>query len=194
MLLGMKMLIVYASKYGQTAKIATAIAEAVRQEGVDARAANVASLPRDLDLRAYDSVVVAGPFYFGHMLKPLQRFVKRNLSALALTRTALIAVSLSAKFEPATAEELVHTFVRDTGWLPETFTCVAGAESFTKYGFFTTWIMRKIARQQGRGGDFTKDREYTDFGALTGFMREFVAKCRVAPQRDVTASAAAVRP
>lgn len=185
----MKMLIVYASKYGQTAKIAGAMADTVRHEGIDVRAANVASLPRDLDLRSYDAVVVAGPFYFGHMLKPLQRFVKQNIAALTATRTALVAVSLSAKFEPLTADDLVHTFVRDTGWLPETFVCVAGSEAFTTYGFFTKWIMKRIARQKGRGGDFAADREYTDWDALARFTREFTAKLA-----KPIASTAAARP
>jgi len=122
----MKILVVYATKYGQTEKIAGAIAETVRKEGADVRAVAVKSLPRNVDLRAYDAVIVAGAVYTGHF-KGLRSFVKQHAAALAAVRNAFIAVSLAAKFDPPTAEKEVHDFVAETGWLPETFTCVAGA-------------------------------------------------------------------
>lgn len=156
-----KILIVYASKYGQTEKVATAVAETVRKEGADARAIDVKSVPRNLDFRVYDAVLVAGACYTGRFRR-LRRFMRRHGAQLDAVRNAFIAVSLSAKFDPPNAEEEVHAFVREFGWLPGTFTCVAGAESFTRYGFLTGYVMRKIARENGRGADFTKDREYTD--------------------------------
>ena len=173
----MKVLIVYASKYGQTEKIATAVADTLRQEGADARAIPVKSLPRGLDLRAYDGVIVAGACYTGRF-KRLRKFMRRYGAQLPAVRNALIAVSLSAKFDPANAEKEVHAFVAEFGWLPDTFTCVAGAESFTRYGFLTGFAMRKIATKEGRGGDFTNDREYTDWDALAQFAREFVVKVK----------------
>lgn len=184
----MKILIAYASKYGQTEKIATAAADTARQEGADVRALPVKQIPRNLDLREFDAVIVAAPCYTGHF-KKLRAFMRRYASELPKVRNAFIAVSLSAKFDPPNAEKEVHDFVGETGWLPETFTCVAGAESFARYGFFTRMIMKKIATEHGRGGDFSKDREYTDWTALAQFVREFVAKLK-----NVSASAVAARP
>ncbi len=185
----MKVLLIYASRYGQTEKIAEAIAETARREGADARAANVESLPREIDLRSYDAVIIAGGVYYGRLARKLRRFVRHHAVALSHVHTALVAVSLSAKFEPADADEYVHTFVRQTGWLPETFKGVAGSEAFTKYGFYTGWVMRRIARRNGRGGDFSCDREYTDWEDLARFTREFLKKA--AP---VSASAVAAQP
>ena len=191
----MKVLIVYASKHGQTAKIAAAIAAVVQQEGADVRAFEVSLLPRDFDPRAYDAVIVAAPVYYGRFVKRLRKFIARNATVLASVRNALVAVSLSAKFDPSNAEKELHAIIAETGWLPETFTLVAGAESFAKYGWITGHVMRKIARQQGRGGDFKKDREYTDWNALAEFTREFVAKVSALKRAaSVTASAAAKQP
>ncbi len=185
----MKILIVYASKHGQTAKIAASVASAVEQEGAEVRAFEVSLVPRDLDPRAYDAVIVAGPVYYGRFTRPLRKYIVRNAKVLTAVRNALVAVSLSAKFDPPNAEKELHKIVAETGWLPETFTLVAGAESFTKYGWFTGYVMRKIARERERGGDFTKDREYTDWNALAAFAREFVAKVK-----KVSASAVAAQP
>lgn len=185
----MRMLILYATKYGQTEKIARRMAETARRETVDVNALSLASARRDLDVPKFDAVVIACPVYYGKFRKPLVRFVKAHLTQLAGAQSALVAVSLAAAFNRDEAEGHVRTFVGESGWLPSTFTCVAGAEAFTRYGFFTGYIMRKIARQQGRGGDFKRDREYTDWEALDQFMRDFMKK--VAP---VSASAAAAKP
>ncbi|HSP13481.1 MAG TPA: flavodoxin domain-containing protein [Thermoanaerobaculia bacterium] len=185
----MKMLILYNSRYGQTARIADRISEIARKELVDARACPIGACPEDVELEKYEAIVIAGPVYYGKFRKPLVRFVKQHLQSLAACHSALVAVSLSAKFNRDEAEGHVRTLIADTGWMPETFTCVGGAETFTQYGFFTGYIMRKIAREQGRGGDFKQDREYTDWDALDQFTREFVAKVGT-----VTASVAAVKP
>lgn len=170
------MLILYATKYGQTEKIARRMAETARRETVDVHAFSMRSAPRDLDLRKFDAVVIAAPVYYGKFRKPLVRFVKAHLTELAGAHNAFVAVSLSATFNRDEAEGHVRALVSETGWLPATFTCVGGAEAFTKYGLFTGYVMRKIARQQGRGGDFKQDREYTDWDALDQFTRDFVRK------------------
>jgi menaquinone-dependent protoporphyrinogen oxidase len=185
----MKMLIVYASRYGQTAKIADRISEIARREFVDTRACEVRSLSQDVDFKKYDALVVAGPVYYGKFRKPLVRFIKAHAASLAGMHNALVAVSLSAMENREEAEKQVRGLIEQTGWLPETFTCVAGAESFSKYGVFTGYIMRKIARQKGRAGDFKADREYTDWNALDEFTREFLRKVSA-----VSGSAAAVQP
>ncbi|HEX9162634.1 MAG TPA: flavodoxin domain-containing protein [Thermoanaerobaculia bacterium] len=185
----MRLLILYSSKHGQTEKIAQRIAEIARREGHAVAASPVASLQRDVRIGAYDSVIIAAPVYFGRFPKATIRFVARHFSELSSVRTALVAVSLAAKFNVDEAESQVHKFVGVTGWLPATYFCVAGAEAFTKYGLFTRFIMKKIARDQGRGGDFSKDREYTDWEALERFAREFVAKEAVP-----TSSTVAVQP
>jgi menaquinone-dependent protoporphyrinogen oxidase len=127
--------------------------------------------------------------YYGKFRKPLVRFIKAHAASLAGVHNALVAVSLSAMENRDEAETQVRTLIATTGWLPETFTCVAGAESFSKYGLFTGYIMRKIARQKGRTGNFKSDREYTDWNALDEFTRELLRKWTA-----VSASAAAVQP
>jgi menaquinone-dependent protoporphyrinogen oxidase len=101
------------------------------------------------------------------------------LSALSAVRTALVSVSLTAVKDPAAAENYIHELIRRTGWLPSTFSMVAGAETYTRYGWFTRWIMKRIAVKEGRVPDLTKDHEYTDWEAVERFAREFATSLRV---------------
>ena len=174
----MRILIVYASKYGQTAKVAQRIEQSVEAAGAWPVVVDVLNINPSLDLRIFDAFVLAAPVYYGKFRRPVVKFVMRNAAALKSVRTAFVAVSLAAAFDRTEAENQLHRFVGQTGWLPETYFNVAGAEAFTKYGWFTKRIMKKIANEHGRGGDFTKDREYTDWKALDAFMTEFVAKLR----------------
>jgi menaquinone-dependent protoporphyrinogen oxidase len=179
------LLIVYAGRHGQTEKIAHRIGEVARAEGIYTDVIGLRRVPKGFSLADYDGVIVASPVYFGKHLKSAEKFVARKLAALSATRSALVSVSLTAAKNREEAEDYVHAFVRATGWLPATFAIVAGAESYTQYGWFTRWIMKRIAVKEGRAPDVTKDTEYTDWAALDSFTREFVASLRLgAHQRD----------
>ena len=182
----MRILIVYASKHGQTAKIADRIEQSMRAAGASPVVVDVRNINPTLDLRIFEAVVLAAPVYYGKFPRVVTKFVVRNLAALKSVRSAFVAVSLAAAFDRTEAENQLHNFVGRTGWLPETYFNVGGAEAFAKYGWFTKRIMKKIATEHGRGGDFTKDREYTDWQALDTFVAEFVAKLRA-----ITSSAVA---
>ncbi len=166
-----KLLIVEATRYGQTAKIARRIAEVAREEGIAADVVPV-TVPA-IAFETYDAVLIAAPVFFGHHSRKAERFIRRNLAALALVRNGLISVSNAAGGSRAAAEEYVHDLVRRTGWLPGTFTTVAGADSFTKQG----WLVRKIvlseARKHGRDEDGKRDYEFTNWDEVERFAREF---------------------
>ncbi len=76
----MKAIVVYASKYGSTKRIAEFIAEKLRQQGTQAEARPVAVVHNPGD---YDAIVVGSGVYMGHWLKEATEFVQRNRAALA---------------------------------------------------------------------------------------------------------------
>jgi len=76
----LKVLVVYASKYGSTKGIAEFIAEKLGQQGTQAEVRPVDAVhnPRD-----YDALVVGSAVYMMHWLKEAAEFVRRNRAVLA---------------------------------------------------------------------------------------------------------------
>lgn len=76
----MRVLIVYASRYGATQGIAERIAAILRQQGLETM---VESVQRAGDPADYDAVVIGSAAYYSHWMKKAAEFVRRNRSALA---------------------------------------------------------------------------------------------------------------
>lgn len=167
-----KLLIVEATRYGQTAKIARRIAEVARGEGIAADVVPVTAPV--IAFKTYDAVLIAAPVFFGHHRRKAERFIRRHLAALGLLRNGLVSVSNAAGGNRAAAEEYVHDLVRRTGWLPGTFTTVAGADSFTKQGWLVRKIVLREAKNHGRDEDGKRDYEFTNWDEVERFAREFV--------------------
>ncbi|RXE56594.1 protoporphyrinogen oxidase [Methanoculleus taiwanensis] len=76
----MKVIVLYASRYGSTKEIAEFIAETFRRQGVAADARSVGAAPR---LDDYDAVVIGSAVYMGHWMGDAVEFVRQNRAALA---------------------------------------------------------------------------------------------------------------
>ncbi|HUJ15938.1 MAG TPA: flavodoxin domain-containing protein [Thermoanaerobaculia bacterium] len=159
-----KLLIVFASRYGQTEKIARRIAAIA---GPAARVVSIADAD-DIHIEEFDALIVAGGVYFGRHDRRLEDFVRRKLGVISTVEAAFISVSGSAN------ESYVHEFARRTGWVPELHATFHGGEPYTKYGFFVRWMMRSIARRHGRKVDVHRDYEFTDWASVDRFGRDFL--------------------
>lgn len=144
----MRALILYASKHGQTRRIANHIADVMRTAGADTFVVEVSAVPRDVQPHAADVVIVAGSVYFGKHAKALERFVVAQRENLAKTRTAFVSVSGSARNEAtrSVAEESARAFLALTNWTP------------------------------GRVVDTHRDYDSTDWDAVTRFALEMAGK------------------
>ena len=72
-------LVLYGSKYGSTAEIADAIADELRQAGVDVEVADAKAAP---DLGPFGTVVLGSAVYMGRWRPEARRFVKRHAPEL----------------------------------------------------------------------------------------------------------------
>lgn len=173
-----KILIVYESRHGQTAKIAGALADTVGARGVEALALHVGNVPPDLDLAGYDLVAVGASIHFGRHPKSVAAFVRDRLDALEATPTAFFSVSGHAidgtSEGDATARGYVDQFLAGTGWSPDRIARFAGGVPYTRYNIVLRFVMKKIQEKAGRSTDTSRDHEYTDWGAVEDFGRELV--------------------
>jgi menaquinone-dependent protoporphyrinogen oxidase len=170
------LVVIYASRHGQSEKIARRIADIARVTNPDARVFDVLSAPPDV-LRDCASLVVVGSVHFGRHSKALERFVRRNLPQLVDIRSAFVSVSLAAASPEGREEARLHaeTFIKSTGWIPARVETFAGGLPYTKYGWFTRWLIRKISKAKGLGIDASRDYDYTDWSAVDAFARRFIA-------------------
>jgi len=70
-----KVLIVYATRTGETQQIAELIGEGIRFAGHDAEVANIKEIKSEADLEGYDGYVFGSATYHGEMLQGMKTFL-----------------------------------------------------------------------------------------------------------------------
>jgi len=170
-------LVLYGTGEGQTATVAERIAEALRARGHDAEPVDVASAAADVDLAAYDAVLVGASIHRGKHQRSVVDFVRANRERLAAVPTAFFQVSLSSATEEGEAEAAgyVESFVEATDWHPDRIGQFGGALRFSEYGFLTRLMMKQIAKRAMPDVDTSRDVEFTDWDEVDAFANDVAA-------------------
>jgi menaquinone-dependent protoporphyrinogen oxidase len=174
----------YATREGQTKRIAEHVAARLRNCGFETDVRNLSDKD-DVNLNSYDAVVLAASVHAGRHEPEMRTFVKRHFAELNSLPNAFLSVTLSqagAERTTATADErvrfaadvqkVIDLFVRETGWHPQRVKPVAGALLYTKYNFLLRFIMNRIAKKAGAETDTSRDYEYTNWAELDRFTDE----------------------
>lgn len=171
-------LIVYNSRNGQTQKIARYISSrlvsagfGVQLQSVDSNSTLITPDP------SIDAVIVGAPVYVGKFPKPIVKWVKNHLGFLSQKRTAFFTVSLNAADQRPEARkadrELLEKFTFDSGWRADYTASVAGALTYSHYGFFLKRLMRRISAKAKGPTDMSQDYELTDWSQVDSFLAAF---------------------
>jgi menaquinone-dependent protoporphyrinogen oxidase len=172
-------LILYASKHGHTAKIATRMADAMRANGVDADVRD-AGQADDLSPTDYDGVIVGASIHAGHHQRELIDWARHHAITLTSMPSAFFSVCLAVADDTdearATARGYIDDFADETGWTPGETTTFAGALQYLEYDFMTRTLIRLMMRNQGHPTDTSRDFDYTDWDAVDRFGHDFAAK------------------
>ena len=181
---GMKAAIFFATREGQTRKIADRLAADLRARGVETDLFDV-RVSSAVDWSQYAIACVAASVHVGHHEPEVIAFVKRHRAHLERLSAPFISVTLSeAGAEDATrtaaerqqaaadVQKMIDVFVADSGWRPDRVLPVAGALAYSKYNFVVRFVMKRIARKAGAPTDTSRDYEFTDWPALDRFAGE----------------------
>ena len=169
-----RILVIYGTTDGQTAKIARAIGATLRERAdVDVLSARAADpTPRD-----YTAVIVAASVHAGGYQKDVRQWVRAHARDLADLPTAFVSVCLGVlQHDPVVDRELqaiVDRFIGQTGWYPGVVKVVAGALPYTRYNWLTRLVMKQIVRKAGGDTDTSRDYEYTDWKDVRAFADVF---------------------
>jgi menaquinone-dependent protoporphyrinogen oxidase len=170
-----RILVLYGTTEGQTAKIANAIGRSLRAQGDSVEV--VAAGPGAPDSAGFAGVLVAASVHGGRYQKPVERWVRTHAAQLAGVPTAFVSVSLGVLQQEAKVQQevaaIVRRFLLAAGWTPAMTRSVAGALVYTKYNWIKRRVMRRIAKAAGGDTDTSKDYEYTDWRQVDELAREF---------------------
>jgi menaquinone-dependent protoporphyrinogen oxidase len=184
-----RILVVFGTTEGQTAKIGEALAAAMREQGADVDVIDAAA--QNPSPEPYIGIVVAASVHAGAYQRRLRRWVRTHVAVLQARRTAFVSVCLGVlEHNPATDRELqaiVDRFVSSTGWQPGVTKHVAGALPYRKYNWLKRWLMLRIVRKAGGDTDTSRDYEYTDWEDVRRFAIDFARRLEAEPANSSTA-------
>jgi len=173
-----KLLIVYGTTEGQTAKIAQHIGHAARSLGHEASVRHAPEVA-DGEVAAHDAVIVGASLHEGRYQRDVRSFIERHAALLGSRPSAFFSVSLAAasRDEDERAEPLriAGEFTSKAGWTPDRIASFAGALKYTQYSWLKRAVMKRISRQEGGDTDTSQDFEYTDWNDVERFVERFCA-------------------
>lgn len=175
-----RLLVLYGTTDGHTRKIAMRIADMMRDSGVSADVADAEH--QDPNPAEYTGVVVAASLHAGGYQRSVVEWAARHASALANKTTAFVTVCLGILQHEASVqrelERLQDDFIRRTAWTPTQTKHVAGALLYRDYNWFKRLAMVRIVRKAGGDTDTSRNYEYTDWGDVDIFAREFASRAK----------------
>jgi menaquinone-dependent protoporphyrinogen oxidase len=158
----------YATKEGQTRRIAEFIADQIRKHGLDSRAiAIISEEASHLDWSRVRGACLGASLHMQKHQPEAVAFARVHHAPLSAIPSLFVSVSLSAGSKRAdeveAARAIAERFATDTGWQPSRIACVAGRLAYTQYNWLMRLLMRRIAVKEGGSADITRDHEYTDW-------------------------------
>lgn len=191
---GPRILLVYGTRYGQTAKIASRLAAMLDESGCVVDMRDAAELPPSFPLEGTDGIIVGASVLFGRHQRSVERFVRAHRDALNGMPSAFFSVSGAAASTrpegPVNARRQLEAFIQRTGWQPPLTRCVGGAIAYTEYGPLTRWLIRTIQAREGGPTDTSRDHESTDWEDVRRFAAAFLSRLPAVPGALVGATAA----
>jgi menaquinone-dependent protoporphyrinogen oxidase len=168
-----KILILYATTDGHTAKIAERLRRALDTAGQAVTLASVADHPQP-DPAAFDKVVIGASIRYGRHSPLVSEFIDRYQQALDARPNAFFSVNLVArkpgKDHPETNPYL-QKFLRRIAWRPRRLAVFAGKLDYPRYGFWDRKIIQLIMLITKGPTDPQTVVEFTDWGQVDAFAR-----------------------
>jgi menaquinone-dependent protoporphyrinogen oxidase len=175
-------LIVYGTKFGQTARIADRMADTLIADGNEVTIVHTHDrrLPGNHSFAEFDGVIVGASIIKGRHQPAVVRFVRTNHARLSGLPCAFFSVSGAAggsrPEDRARATGYIADFLSQTAWQPTMTDAIGGAIAYTKYNLITRWMMKLIERREGGPTDTSRDHELTDWAQVDRFTRAFAAR------------------
>jgi len=166
-----KMLIVYSSHEGHTAKICGKLADSVRQADYEVTVLAVEQVGQ-VDLGKFSKIVVGASIRYGKHSPAILAFIQRNQAMLDSKPNAFFSVNVVARKPEKNTPETnpyLQKFLRRIDWKPKHLAVFAGKLDYPSYSFFDRWIIRLIMMITHGPTDTRAVIEFTDWQQVDRF-------------------------
>jgi menaquinone-dependent protoporphyrinogen oxidase len=173
-----RILLIFDTLDGQTARIAERITAILSAKGYTLDVHNACAIPRELPLRTYEGFVIGSTVQNGKHHKNIVKFIKRHWALMQKTPGAFFSVSLSA----GSSFPKIHSkicryferFVKQTGWKPQKVAFFGGSLPYSRYGYFQRLLKRYSSRNYVGPTDIHCDYEFTDWAEVERFVDTYI--------------------
>jgi menaquinone-dependent protoporphyrinogen oxidase len=167
-------LILYASHYGQTRKIAVRISEVLHEQGIDFTLVDAGgpTLPPAPD--AYDAVVIGSRVEAGTHARAILTYLRTYHAALKDRPTAFFSVSMATSAQGDDPNGYLRRTFDELEWRPDRAAAFAGKLAYRDYGWLLRLVMKLISRSAGHPTDTSRNHELTDWTAVRSFALDLV--------------------
>jgi len=174
-------LILYATREGQTEKVAARIATHLKKAGVNVQLINAQdkTVIEDIDLDAFDLLVFGASMHAGGLEQELVELINSHNEQIELKVRSFFLVLLSAatkdsKLRREWLEDARRKMDEQIQVQFQNVEMIAGALIYSKYSLPLKWIMKRIAKKAGEGTDISKDYEYTDWQQVEQYAKKLM--------------------
>jgi menaquinone-dependent protoporphyrinogen oxidase len=170
-----RILIAYASSFGQTRKIAGTLAAELRDRGHEVELADALLAPPP-PVEDYDAVAIGSRIQFGLHARPLLEYILANRAELqAIPSYAFVVSMAAAGARAADPDGYIAKLLAITHWQPRIAAAFAGGLPYRRYPWYLRFVMKLISRSAGHSTDTHRDHEYTDW-AQVGYFAASIAR------------------
>ncbi len=173
----MKVLIIFETGEGQTAKIAQAVATQARQIGHVVTVHDLSDTAADLPISDADRIILAAPVHERRHPKGFEALLSTRGKEISARPSLMLSVSLKAAFFEGLEEArdyLVEMEMR-TGFTPTQEALVAGAVRPSSYDYYQSQIVRHVALAGHDVELQERETEFTDWDGLHQTIARFLA-------------------
>lgn len=172
-----KILIIYATGEGQTAKIAERIAQVLRDtSGSEVILKNaIETLPDDFSCKDFDGILVGSSLRNRRYADSIVDFIQKYKADLENCPSGFFSVSGGDGCGWSNlVDKLVNKTLKDWRWQPKLVGRFGGALLYTQYDFWTKWSMWAGGIIMGYPHDTSRDHELTDWNQVDKFANDFI--------------------
>ena len=169
-----RVLILYSTVDGQTAKICRRIRHCCLDAGHDAVIADLENHDA-FNAAHYDTVVVGASIRYGKHRPVVARYLRWNREVLQARQCALFSVNVVARKPEKCAPDTnpyMKKLIAEIGWRPSRLAVFAGKLNYPGYGFLDRNVIRFIMRMTDGPTDPAGVFEFTDWDAVEAFGRD----------------------
>ena len=172
-----RVLVIFATSYGQTEKIARRIAATLERNEITVELCDAGKTRPAMATEQYSAILVGSSIIAKGHQPAIRQFIHENASTLNRLPSAFFQVSASAgsgsPHARMAAQRIMEEFLAGEAWTPLLSASVAGAINYTRYNLLLRWYMKKASEKNGGSTDTSRDHEYTDWVQVERFASAF---------------------